>query len=93
MENTFCFRCKENYENPLTLSCNHNICPRCLLRQILKKFLLNLPENDSLTFTCKCKKGTLELNLIKIGEIIQNNLESSFIKCKTHNSEAIKFRM
>ena len=91
MENTFCFRCKENYENPLTLSCNHNICPRCLLRQILKKFLLDLPENDSLTFTCKCKNGTLELNLIKIGEIIKNNLESSFIKCKKHNSEAIKF--
>ena len=91
MENTFCFRCKENYENPLTLSCNHNICPRCLLRQILKKFLLDLPEKDSLIFICKCKNGTLDLNLIKIGEIIKNNLESSFIKCKKHNSEAIKF--
>ena len=89
--NTFCFRCKENYENPLTLSCKHNICPRCLCRQILKKFLLDLPEKDTLTFTCKCKNGTLGLNLIKIGEIIKNNLESSFIKCKKHNSEAIKF--
>ena len=58
MENSYCYRCKENYQDQLTLSCKHNICIRCLLRQILKKNLLDLPDKDSITFNCKCKNGT-----------------------------------
>ena len=91
MENSYCYRCKENYQDQLTLSCKHNICIRCLLRQILKKNLLDLPDKDSITFNCKCKNGTLELSIIKIGEIINKNLEESFIQCKKHNSDAKKF--
>ena len=91
MENLYCNRCKEIYQDQLTLSCKHNICTRCLLRQILKNNLLELPDKDSITFNCKCKNGNLDLSIIKIGEIISKNLEESFIQCKKHNSDAKKF--
>ena len=89
MEN--CFRCKENYPNSITLSCNHKLCARCLLRQILKKYLLEIPDKDSIIFNCKCKKGNIDLSLIKIGEIVNTNLEEANIQCEKHNIDVIKF--
>ena len=89
MEN--CFRCKENYQNSITLSCKHKLCSRCLLRQILKKNLLELPDKDSIIFNCKCKKGNIDLSLIKIGELVNTNLEEANIQCEKHNIEVIKF--
>ena len=89
MEN--CYRCKESYHNSITLSCKHKLCSRCILRQILKKNLLELPDKDSIIFNCKCKKGNIDLNLIKIGEIVNTNLEEANIQCEKHNIEVIKF--
>ena len=88
---TECFRCKQNYENQITLSCKHYMCQKCLLRTLLKHHLLELPDRDSLTIKCKCKNGNIELNIFKIGEILKSNSELSKIECKNHKQNCIKF--
>ena len=88
---TECFRCKQNYENQITLSCKHYMCQKCLLRTLLKHHLLELPDRDSITIKCKCKNGNIELNIFKIGEILKSNSELSKIECKNHKQNCIKF--
>ena len=90
MENQ-CFRCKQNYENQQICSCKHNICQKCILRTILKKNLMDLPEKDSITINCKCKNGNIELNIFKLGEIVKTNSDLSAIECKNHKQKCIKF--
>ena len=41
---TACYCCKETFQNQIQLSCKHFLCPKCLMRQILKKNLLDLPD-------------------------------------------------
>ena len=88
---TDCYRCKQNYENPLELSCKHNMCQKCLTRTILKKNLTELQDKDTFIIPCKCKNGNIELTLSKMGEIIKQNLELSAIKCKNHELDCIKY--
>ena len=85
-----CYNCKESYENQITFSCKHLICPKCIMREILKKNLLDLPDKDLLSFTCKCKNGYVDLSLMNIGELIKKNIEKQIPLCN-HNIQAIKY--
>ena len=91
VEKNDCYRCKQNYENPIELSCKHHMCQKCLTRTILKKNLTELQDKDTFIIPCKCKNGDIELTLSKMGEIIKQNLELSAIKCKNHELDCIKF--
>ena len=61
------------------------------MRQILKKNLLDLPDKETLTFTCKCKIGFIDLSLYKIEDIITKNSEKTVPQCKSHQIDAIKY--
>ena len=86
-----CFRCKQVYNDPLELSCHHWLCQNCLLRAILKKNLLELPDKESLIIKCKCKNGSNDLPVTKIGEILKKRATLSTISCKKHNLGVIEF--
>ena len=91
MELKSCFKCKDTYQNQIQLSCKHLLCQKCIMRQILKKNLLELPEKETIMFQCKCKIGFVSLSLYKIEEIIKKNTDKSPPSCKNHNGESIKF--
>ena len=86
-----CYSCKTNYKELLKLSCNHFLCQKCLLKTILKKHLMEIPDKDSLNIHCKCKAGSSDLSLIKIHDFLKLKNEISFIKCQRHSSKAQKF--
>ena len=86
-----CYRCKQNYENPIQLSCKHSLCQKCLVRSILKNNLLELPEKDTFIIPCKCKNGNIELSLNKIGGLLKKDAELSAIECKNHKLNCIQF--
>ena len=88
---TACYCCKETFQNQIQLSCKHFLCPKCLMRQILKKNLLDLPDKETLTFTCKCKIGFIDLSLYKIEDLITKNSEKTIPQCKNHQLDAIKY--
>ena len=64
MELKSCFKCKDTYQNQIQLSCKHLLCQKCIMRQILKKYLLELPEKETIMFQCKCKIGFVSLSKI-----------------------------
>ena len=88
---TACYCCKVTFQNQIQLSCKHFLCPKCLMRQILKKNLLDLPDKDTLTFPCKCKIGFIDLSLYKIEDIITKTTEKAIPQCKNHQLDAIKY--
>ena len=84
-----CFRCKKNYKDSIKLSCNHLLCQKCLCKSLLKKHLMEIPDKDSISFICKCKRPT-ELTLSKIYEFLKKKGEQVIIKCQKHSEKAIK---
>ena len=85
---TNCFKCKKNYKDKLKLSCNHNICQKCLCKTILKKHLMEIPDKDSIAIQCKCKTRPTELTLQKISEFLKIKGEQIIIKCQKHSEQA-----
>ena len=86
-----CFKCKQNYNHPTVLSCKHNLCQKCLLRTLLKKHMLELPDKDTITIQCKCKNGSIDLSLQKITDILKEKASISIEACKKHNMPIIKY--
>ena len=89
MSNKDCFKCKKNYKETLRLSCGHNLCQKCLCKTLLKKHLMEIPDKDTISFVCKCKKPT-ELNLGKINDFLKKKGEQIIIKCQKHFEKATK---
>ena len=75
-----CYSCKTNYKELLKLSCNHFLCQKCLLKTILKKHLMEIPDKDCLNIHCKCKAGSSDLSLVKIHDFLKLKNEIYFIK-------------
>ena len=84
-----CFKCKKNYKETIKLSCGHSLCQKCLCKTLLKKHLMEIPDKDSISFICKCKRPT-ELNLSKIFEFLKKKGEQVIIKCQKHSEKATK---
>ena len=84
-----CIKCKKNYKDSIKLSCNHCLCQKCLCKTLLKKHLMEIPDKDSISFICKCKKPT-ELTLSKISDFLKKKGEQVIIKCQKHSEKATK---
>ena len=84
-----CFKCKKSFKDAMKLSCNHNYCQHCLCRALLKKHLMEIPDKDSITFQCKCKRST-DLTLSKIFDFLKKKSEQVIIKCLKHSESAVK---
>ena len=84
-----CFKCKKSFKDAMKLSCNHSYCQHCLCKALLKKHLMEIPDKDSITFTCKCKRST-DLTLSKIFEFLKKKTEQAVIKCLKHSESAVK---
>ena len=84
-----CIKCKKNYKDSIKLSCNHCVCQKCLCKTLLKKHLMEIPDKDSISFICKCKKPT-ELTLSKISDFLKKKGEQVIIKCQKHSEKATK---
>lgn len=88
---TGCYKCKFNYQKSTLLSCKHYLCQKCLLRTLLKRHMLELPDKETITIACKCKNGSIDLSLQKITEILKEKPEISIAPCKKHNMDIIKY--
>ena len=88
-EKDTCHKCKRSYKDLLKLSCNHNYCQRCLCKSLLKKHLMEIPDKDSISFICKCKRST-EFTLSKIHEFLKKKTEQAIVKCQKHGEIATK---
>ena len=84
-----CFKCKKSFKDTIKLSCNHGYCQKCLCKSLLKKHLMEIPDKDSVTFLCKCKRST-DLILSKIFEFLKKKTEQAIIKCQKHSEIATK---
>ena len=84
-----CFKCKRTFKDILPLSCHHNYCQRCLCKSLLKKHLMEIPDKDSISFLCKCKRPT-DLTLSKISEFLKKKSEQAIIKCQKHSELAAR---
>ena len=84
-----CYKCKRSFKDLHKLACNHNYCQRCLCKSLLKKHLMEIPDKDSISFVCKCKRPT-ELTLSKIYEFLKKKTEQAIIKCQKHGETATK---
>ena len=88
-EKDSCYKCKRSYKDLMKLSCNHNYCQRCICKSLLKKHLMEIPDKDSISFVCKCKRAT-DLTLSKIHEFLKKKSEQAIIKCQKHGETATK---
>ena len=88
-DNNNCFRCKKIYKDTIKLSCGHSLCQKCLCKTLLKKHLMEIPDKDSISFVCKCKKPT-ELTLAKIFDFLKKKGDQAIIKCQKHGERATK---
>ena len=91
MDEEVCYRCKQANCETLDLTCKHKICKNCILRVILKKFLLDLPDKETLIIPCKCRNGSIELQLQKILDLVNNKNDSILYVCKNHGLDYINY--
>ena len=85
---TNCFKCKIDYKDNIKLSCNHNICQKCLCKTLLKKHLMEIPDKDVILIQCKCKTRQTELSLTKISDFLKIKGEQIIVKCQKHSEQA-----
>ena len=72
--------------------CKHCICYNCIARNLFTSHLNEIPQDESIKFTCKCNKGSLELSindLLHISNKLKLPVEEKL--CEKHGLVLVKF--
>ena len=79
-------------KNPISFSCNHITCFKCLIKDLTLSQFKNCENKNSIIFRCACNIGTtsfpfdeFQLKLQKINEPIPPR------KCREHSTEGVKY--
>ena len=89
--NQICLMCKEIVSPLYDFSCEHQICPRCLLRHMFVNNMKDFEKQDKKIINCIKCDGKMKLNLEQILDIFQYKAildqQKIKLKCEKHNSE------
>ena len=89
--NQICLVCKEIVSPLYDFSCEHQICPRCLIRHMFINNMKDFEKKEKKIIKCLKCDGNMTLNLEQILDIFQHKaiLDQQKIKskCEKHNSE------
>ena len=90
-ENQICIICKEIVTPLYDFSCEHQICPRCLIRHMFINNMKDFEKKEQKIINCSKCDGKMKLNLEQILDTFQHKaiLDQQKIKpkCEKHNSE------
>ena len=80
-----CQQCRhKSEESPFSLSCAHKMCVDCLARSIISNNFVALKDKESLSISCKCKEGLVEISYNDYLNFLQKYLEQKPGPCKVH---------
>ena len=88
-----CIRCGQlKLKNPISFSCNHITCFKCLIKDLTLTQFKNCENNSSIIFRCSCNIGTASFPFEEFQKILKKiNAPIKPRKCKEHSTEGIKY--
>ena len=92
-----CYYCgTSNFEDfsPIIFSCNHIVCFKCIIKNLLFLQFKNIENKNIIQFNCSCMKGSCPI--LEMSEFLQKIREMNTIKeekniCEQHKNKGIKF--
>lgn len=89
--NKICLICKEKVSPLYDFSCQHKICPRCLIRHMFINNMKDFEKQNQKIIKCSKCNGTMKLNLEQILDIFHHKAimdqHKNKNKCEIHNNE------
>ena len=68
-----CIRCGQlKLKNPISFSCNHITCFKCLIKDLTLSQFKNCENNSSIIFRCSCNIGTASFPFEEFQKILKN---------------------
>ena len=88
-----CIRCGQlKLKNPISFSCNHITCFKCLIKDLTLSQFKNCENNSSIIFRCSCNIGTASFPFEEFQKILKKlNAPIKPRKCRDHATEGVKY--